>query len=117
MFGVGGGRALPTGGFIDMAEKRWQPATQAALEREGTWEIDGLKYNEVIAQVYGINNAVISGGIVEGHAVDTVYFRFERGNDPNDEVFVILRPDEMAALAWVCSGVLYSKLIEGDHND
>lgn len=68
-------------------------------------EHEGLSFTEVIKQEY--NPGAISGGLVEGHPVDSLYVKFH-ANESADETTILLRPDEVAALAWVCSGVLYS---------
>lgn len=75
------------------------------------WIADGLTYTELICQEY--TNCSISAGTVEGHPVDTMYLRFVRHSEPGEprEAFYLLRPDEMAAIAWCASGVLWSHLI------
>jgi hypothetical protein len=65
-----------------------------------------LKLTELGRQEYAGNNAVFSAGLVEGHPIDTVYLRLER--DGEEPTTILLRPDEMAAIAWLCSGVLWS---------
>ena len=74
------------------------------------WDIDGLHYIEVIKQEY--EDISISSGFVEGHPIDTMYLRLERDHKPEDEIFVLLRPDEIAAIAWCANGVLWSELIK-----
>lgn len=69
------------------------------------WQEDGKTYQEVIRQGY-LPNADISAGFVEGAGVDTMYIRFEKF-----ERMYLLRPDEMAALAWCAAGVLWSQHI------
>lgn len=60
---------------------------------------------ELLSQPY--QNCVFSGGFVEGHPVDTLYLRLAReGEEPTT---LLLRPDEMAALAWCASGALWSE--------
>ena len=77
------------------------------------WTVDGLTYTEIIKQAY--QNCVFSAGYVDGHPVDTLYLRFERGDDDR---IILLRPDEAQALNWCLTGVLWSvemgKLIESD---
>ncbi len=65
-------------------------------------------FTEVSAQEY--TNCKFSAGVVEGHAVDTMYLMAEKNGVITTQL--LLRPDEMAALAWVANGVLLSKLID-----
>jgi hypothetical protein len=69
-------------------------------------------YEEVIRQEY--ENCVFSAGIARGHPVDSLYLKLERNGET--DLFVIVRPDEMLALAWCATGVLWSaemsKLLE-----
>ena len=54
-------------------------------------------------------NAEISAGVVEGHAYDVVYLRFEReGENP---VMLYLRRDEAAAAIWLLAGAMWSEEI------
>lgn len=69
-----------------------------------SWYDDGMEFIEVIRQEY--SNCVFSAGNVEGHSVDTMYLKIERGG--HIDTFLLLRPDEMAVLGWLASGVLYS---------
>lgn len=86
--------------------------TDSKLERPKVWIVSGLTYAEIAAQPY--EDIIISAGKVEGHPVDTLYFRFERDGEPDKEVFVLVRPDEAAALIQVLSGALWSKLVADD---
>lgn len=65
-----------------------------------------LKYDETIRQEYAGNNCVFSAGFLEGHAVDTMYIRMEK--DGEEPTIILLRPDEMACIAWMAAGVLWS---------
>jgi hypothetical protein len=65
-----------------------------------------VTFNEVDRQVYAGNNCVFSAGFVEGHPIDTMYIRMEK--DGVDPTVLLFRPDEMACLAWLISGVLWS---------
>lgn len=65
-----------------------------------------LNYDEVLRQEYLGNNCVFSAGFVTGHEVDTMYLRFEK--DGAEPEIIHLRPDEMACIAWLASGVLWS---------
>lgn len=61
-------------------------------------------HEPVCTQPY--RNCTFSSGFVDGHPVDTLYLRFEReGEEPTT---FLLRPDEMAALAWCAAGALWS---------
>jgi hypothetical protein len=70
-----------------------------------------LTYREVIRQEYVENQCVFSAGFVEGHPVDTVYLKLEKGEEP--PTTMLLRPDEAAYLAWLLNGVLWSELMKG----
>lgn len=65
------------------------------------------RYEELIRQEYGVNHCVLSGGYVDGDPVDTLYLRLEK--DGVDPTTLLLRPDEMQAIAWICNGVLWSE--------
>ena len=67
-----------------------------------------LVYTELISQEYA--NCVISAGMVEGHPVDTLYLKFDRTNETG--LTILLRPDEMAAIAYCATGTLWSHLEE-----
>lgn len=75
---------------------------------EAVWVVDGLKFTEVIRQEHG--NCIFSAGMVEGHPVDTMYLKLER--DGQVSTFLLLRPDEMAAIGWLATGVLWSHHIQ-----
>jgi hypothetical protein len=72
------------------------------------WSVDGLTFTEVIRQEY--TNCVFSAGTVAGHPVDTLYLELER--DGKVGTFLLLRPDEAAAIAWCMSGVLWSDALQ-----
>jgi hypothetical protein len=63
-----------------------------------------LIYDEVVSQPY--LNCKFSAGFVTGHPVDTMYLKLEREND--DDVLIVLRPDEMAAIAYCAAGAMWS---------
>lgn len=69
-----------------------------------------MKYTELINQKYGGNNCTYSAGFVEGYEnpEDTMYIKLERDGD--EPTIIYLRPDEMAAIAWISNGVLWSHL-------
>jgi len=66
-----------------------------------------LRYREVLRQEQSENNCIFSAGFVEGHEVDTMYIRLEK--DGEEPTIILLRPDEMASIAWLATGVLWSK--------
>lgn len=68
---------------------------------------DGLTYYEISAQPYP--NCKISAGVVEGHPVEQVYFRMEKGGVITTDL--LLTVDELAAMAWVANGTVWSFLI------
>jgi hypothetical protein len=80
-----------------------------AIGRDKEWTEDGLSFEEVIVQEY--QNCSFSAGFVEGapHG-DNLYLKLER--DCKVDTFLLLRPDEAAALAWCLAGVLYSHHIK-----
>ena len=65
------------------------------------------RYEELIRQEYSVNHCVLSGGYVDGDPVDTLYLRLEK--DGEAPTTLLLRPDEMQALAWICNGGLWSE--------
>ena len=69
---------------------------------------DDLIYHETVSQPY--SNCKFSAGFVEGHPIDTLYLKIERDND--DTFIIVLRPDEMAAIDYCASGVLWSHLLD-----
>ena len=81
-----------------------------SLEKETSWEEDGLIYTETIRQEYTRNNCIFSGGTVKGHEYDTVFLRFEK--EFCEPFTVLLTPDEMAGIAWVAAGVCWSELMK-----
>jgi len=84
-----------------------------SIESPKTWKENNLFFTEVICQEYGGNNCIISGGFVEGKnkpSVDTIYLRLEK--DGVETTMLLLRPDEMQAIAWVASGVIWSHFMK-----
>lgn len=76
----------------------------------GKWKIwtdDNLKFTEVICQEY--SNCKFSAGFVEGHPIDTIYIQAEKNGVLTTQL--LLRPDEVAAIIWIASGVLWSDSI------
>ena len=72
-----------------------------------TWETDGITFTELIKQPY--QNCVFAAGTTS-HKIDTVYIRWER--DDGTGGMLMLRPDELAAIGWISTGVLWSILVK-----
>lgn len=82
------------------------------------WKKDGLIFTEIIRQEYGENNCIVRGGYVEGEnkpPVDTIFLRLEK--DGVEPTTLLLRPDEMQAIAWVASGTIWSHLMGSKEPD
>ena len=79
-----------------------------SIQNPKQWVEDGLKFTEVVCQEY--SNCKFSAGFVEGHPVDTVYLQAEKDGVVTTDL--LLRPDELATIAWVATGVLWSKQME-----
>jgi hypothetical protein len=80
-----------------------------AIENQSTEDTEfttgGIVCTEYIRQEYAHNDCVFSAGMTT-HPVDTLYLRIEKpGVYPT---MLLLRPDELAAIAWCASGVLFS---------
>lgn len=73
-----------------------------------------LEFTELLRQEYSENNCVFSAGFLSGHDVDTMYIRMEK--DGLEPTIILLRPDEMACIAWLASGVLWSKEVSAVTN-
>jgi hypothetical protein len=71
-----------------------------------TWVDNGHTYTELIKQEWDGNNQRFSAGTIRGHPTATVYLLTERAGVP--ATMLLLRPDELAAIAWCASGVLFS---------
>ena len=80
----------------------------SSLNKDKTWKDGDLEFYELIAQEY--SNCKISSDIVKGHPIDTVYLRMEKKGKVTTEL--LLRPDELAAIAWCGIGCLWSILLE-----
>ena len=83
-----------------------------SVGRETEWTEGDYHYREVISQDY--SNCAFSAGFVEGHPVDTMYVRLMK--DGAVTTHLLLRPDEVAALAWIASGLLWSDHMNNDHS-
>lgn len=73
--------------------------------KDDVWSDGPYTFHEVIKQEY--SNCKFSAGFVDGHPVDTMYIRAEKDGAVTTEL--LLRPDEVAAISWIASGVLWSK--------
>jgi len=79
------------------------------MGKDGSFEVelrDGRRaqLQATIEQPY--LGASFSAGFVEGAEPDAVYLRLEKaGQEPTT---ILMRPDEMQAVVWVCSGALWS---------
>lgn len=82
-------------------------------ESEYFWYIDYRLY-ETGRQEYAGNNCIFAAGLVDNHPVDTHYLLMEK--DGQEATVILFRPDEMAAIAWLCSGALWTTLI-GERTD
>jgi hypothetical protein len=77
---------------------------------QDTWfTYEGYEFLELARQEYGGNNCFFAIGLVDGHAVDTHYLWITKDGEP--ATVLLLRADEVAAIAWLCSGALWSRLI------
>jgi hypothetical protein len=88
--------------------KRISPTNEAINEGE-TWTEAGLTFEELARQSYGGNGAYFATGVVEGHPIEQVYFQWGKDGEPTG--MFLLTTDELAAMAWVASGTLWSVLL------
>lgn len=92
----------------------WDAATFHLEPVEGEGKI---KCYEMANQPY--TNASFSAGLVVGAEPDTVYLRHDKGGE--EPLIVLLRPDEMQAIVWVCGGTLWShaheEMLEEEDDD
>jgi len=88
----------------------WDAATfnLEPVEGEGT-----IKCYEMASQPY--TNASFSAGLVVGAEPDTVYLRHDK--DGEEPLIILLRPDELQAIQWVCAGALWSLEMAEDMDD
>lgn len=75
-----------------------------SIEKPRQWRDGELEFTEIIYQEY--SNCRFSAGLVAGHPVDRLYLQAEKEGVVTTQL--LLRPDELAAIAWVASGVLWS---------
>ena len=67
-----------------------------------------MKFTEIVSQPY--SNCKFSAGYVEGDPIDNLYIQAQKNGKVTTQI--IMRPDEMAAIAWVATGILWSYEIE-----
>jgi len=67
------------------------------------------EFYELARQDYTGNNCRFSVGLVDGHEVDTHYLWIQKDGQPPN--VILLRADELASIAWLASGALWSKLV------
>jgi hypothetical protein len=78
----------------------------------GTWvKMGDLELLELARQEYTGNNCIFAVGLVEGFPPDTHYLYMWK--DGADDLFIFLRADELASIAWLASGALWSHLVKG----
>lgn len=86
--------------------KRYQDAY-----RDEWFSYRDLNLFETGRQQYASNGCIFAAGCVNGHPTDTLYLVMEK--DGQEATLLLFRSDEMAAIAWLCSGALWTNL-EGE---
>lgn len=77
----------------------------------GEWvEIQGFRLFELSRQIYAGNNCIFAVGLCDNAGVDKFYLWFEKDGKPF--TCLLFRPDELASIAWLASGAVWSHLIE-----
>jgi hypothetical protein len=80
------------------------------LASQNGWvNVQGYELLELARQEYGGNNCIFAMGLVEGYPPDKYYLWLEK--DGEQPTILFLRPDELATIAWLCSGALWSHLV------
>jgi len=79
-----------------------------SIENHKQWTDGSLTFTEVICQEY--QNCKFSAGHVDGHPVDTLFLQAEK--DGRVTTKLLLRPDEMAAIAWISTGAMWSTFMK-----
>jgi hypothetical protein len=66
---------------------------------------------------YAGNQCIFSAGLIEGHPIEQVYLKWEKDGDEGS--MLLLRADELQAIAWVANGALwaYNYGLLGDDNE
>lgn len=72
------------------------------------WHDGENSFRELIRQPY--SNCTFSGGQVLDHPIDTLYIKWDRHG--GEAGWLLLRPDEVAALNWIAAGLLWSVHVE-----
>ena len=62
-----------------------------------------------------MNNLVVSGGVIHDHPVEHVYLKWQK--DEDDGSMLLLKKDELAAIAWISTGTLWSVLMTDRNED
>lgn len=87
------------------------------LASQNGWvNVQGYELLELTRQEYGGNNCIFAMGLVEGYPPDKYYLWIEKA-EIGDPTILFLRPDELAAIAWLCGGALWSHLISEISSD
>jgi hypothetical protein len=89
--------------------------TNESIGKSETWVEDGRTFTELTRQTYGGNGAYFATGVIEGDPVEQVYLQF--GKDGKPDRMLMLTIDELAAIAWVASGTLWSWTLEYGRKD
>jgi hypothetical protein len=77
----------------------------------GTWvKMGDLELLELARQEYTGNNCIFAVGLVDGFPPDTHYLWLEK--DGLEPTAILLRADELASIAWLASGALWSHLVK-----
>lgn len=80
----------------------------ASTVHDKSFEYDGCQFIEMCRQEYAGNNCAFSAGVIEGHSVEQAYLKW--GKDGDDGGLLMLRADEIAAIAWVANGAIWGAL-------
>lgn len=80
----------------------------SAIGNHREWEENGFRFIEMCRQEYGGNNCVFSAGLIENHPIEQAYLKWEKDGDRGG--MLMLRADELAAIAWVANGAIWGGL-------
>lgn len=84
------------------------PKNSSVGRDDSEWEQDGFRFIEKCRQEYAGNNCVFSAGLIEGHPIERAYLKWQKDGD--EGTMLMLRADELAAIAWVATGAIWSGL-------